>query len=74
VTSTTFEPPVQLYPQTSRSSSLVCTPGSLSQPGGAALGTQAGERRLREALQAGGFRRVRRAAETDLNLVLEARL
>src|SRR5688572_315888 len=28
-------------------STLVCTPGSLSQPGGAALGTQAGEARLR---------------------------
>jgi hypothetical protein len=29
--------------------------------------------RLREALQAGGFGTVRRAAETPLNLVLEAR-
>jgi SAM-dependent methyltransferase len=55
-------------------STLVCTPGSLSQPGRAALGTQAGEARLREALQAGGFGTVRRAAETPLNLVLEARL
>ena len=36
-------------------STLVCTPGSLSQPGRAALGTQAGEARLRETLQAGGF-------------------
>jgi hypothetical protein len=53
---------------------LVCTPGSLSQPGRAALGTQAGEARLREVLQAGGFGAVRRAAETPLNLVLEARL
>ena len=55
-------------------STLVCTPGSLSQPGRAALGTQAGEARLREVLQAGGFGEVRRAAETPLNLVLEARL
>jgi SAM-dependent methyltransferase len=55
-------------------STLVCTPGSLSQPGRAGLGTQAGEARLREALQAGGFATVRRAAETPLNLVLEARL
>jgi 2-polyprenyl-3-methyl-5-hydroxy-6-metoxy-1,4-benzoquinol methylase len=55
-------------------STLVCTPGSLSQPGRAALGTQAGEARLREVLQAGGFGAVRRAAETPLNLVLEARL
>ena len=55
-------------------STLVCTPGSLSQPGRAALGTQAGEARLRETLQAGGFAAVRRAAQTPLNLVLEARL
>ena len=57
-----------------RVSTLVCTPGSLSQPGRAGLGTQAGEARLREVLQAGGFGAVRRAAETPLNLVLEARL
>src|SRR5215213_9157861 len=55
-------------------STLVCTPGSLSQPGRAGLGTQAGEARLREVLQSGGFGAVRRAAETPLNLVLEARL
>jgi SAM-dependent methyltransferase len=55
-------------------STLVCTPGSLSQPGRAGLGTQAGEARLREVLQDGGFGQVRRAAETPLNLVLEARL
>ena len=55
-------------------STLVCTPGSLSQPGRAGLGTQAGEARLAEVLRAGGFGRVRRAAETPLNLVLEARL
>ena len=55
-------------------STLVCTPGSLSQPGRAGLGTQAGEARLREVLRAGGFGPVRRAAETPLNIVLEARL
>ena len=55
-------------------STLVCTPGSLSQPGRAGLGTQAGEARLREALQAGGFGEVRRAAEGPLNIVLEAKL
>ena len=55
-------------------STLVCTPGSLSQPGRAALGTQAGEARLAEVLRAGGFGAVRRAAETPLNIVLEARL
>jgi SAM-dependent methyltransferase len=54
-------------------STLLCTPGALSQPGGVALGTQAGEARLTEVLHAGGFTRVRRAAETPLNLILEAR-
>jgi SAM-dependent methyltransferase len=54
-------------------STLVCTPGSLSQPGRAGLGTQAGEARLREVMIEGGFGSVRRAAETPLNLVLEAR-
>ncbi|MDA0160801.1 class I SAM-dependent methyltransferase [Solirubrobacter ginsenosidimutans] len=54
-------------------STLVCTPGALAQPGGVALGTQAGEARLTEVLRAGGFTHVRRAAETPLNLILEAR-
>jgi SAM-dependent methyltransferase len=54
-------------------STLVCTPGSLSQEGRAGLGTQAGEARLRDVLLTGGFGVVRRAAETPLNLVLEAR-
>jgi SAM-dependent methyltransferase len=54
-------------------STLVCTPGSLSQPGRAGLGTLAGEARLAEAIRAGGFTQVRRAAETPLNMVLEAR-
>ncbi len=54
-------------------STLVCTPGSLSQPGRAGLSTQAGEARLREVMVEGGFASVRRAAETPLNLVLEAR-
>lgn len=54
-------------------STLVCTPGSLSQEGRAGLGTQAGEARLTDVLNAGGFTRVRRATETPFNLVLEAR-
>jgi SAM-dependent methyltransferase len=55
-------------------STLVCTPGSLSQPGRAGLGTQAGEAAIASVLRSAGFRSVRRAAETPLNLVLEARL
>jgi 2-polyprenyl-3-methyl-5-hydroxy-6-metoxy-1,4-benzoquinol methylase len=54
-------------------STMLCTPASLSQEVGLALGAQAGEARLAEVLRAGGFTRVRRAAETPFNLVLEAR-
>jgi len=54
-------------------STLLCTPGALSQDGATALGTQAGEARLTEVLLAGGFGSVRRVAETPLNFVLEAR-
>jgi SAM-dependent methyltransferase len=54
-------------------STMLCTPASLSQEVGLALGAQAGERRLAEVLRAGGFSRVRRSAETPFNLVLEVR-
>jgi len=52
---------------------MICVPGSLSQEVGLGLGAQAGEKRLREVLTAGGFTHVRRATETPFNLVLEAR-
>jgi 2-polyprenyl-3-methyl-5-hydroxy-6-metoxy-1,4-benzoquinol methylase len=54
-------------------STLLCTPASLSQEVGLALGAQAGEARIRDVVQAGGFTRFRRAAETPFNLVFEAR-
>ena len=54
-------------------STLVCTPASRDQEIGLALGAQAGEARLREVVTTGGFTRLRRAAETPFNLVLEAR-
>jgi SAM-dependent methyltransferase len=54
-------------------STMICTPASLSQEVGLALGAQAGEARLREVVTAGGFTRFRRAAETPFNMVLEAR-
>ncbi len=53
-------------------STLVCTPASLSQEVGLALGAQAGEARLRGVLQEAGFTRVRRATATPFNLVIEA--
>jgi 2-polyprenyl-3-methyl-5-hydroxy-6-metoxy-1,4-benzoquinol methylase len=54
-------------------STLICTPASLSQEVGLALGAQAGEARLREVVTKGGFTRFRRATETPFNLVYEAR-
>jgi SAM-dependent methyltransferase len=54
-------------------STAICTPSSLSQEVGAALGAQAGESKLREVVTAGGFSSFRRANETPFNLVLEAR-
>ncbi len=54
-------------------STLVCTPASLSQEVGLALGTQAGEARIRQVATEGGFTRFRRATETPFNLVFEAR-
>jgi len=54
-------------------STLLCTPASLSQDVGLALGAQAGEARIHDVVQAGGFTRFRRVAETPFNLVFEAR-
>ncbi len=54
-------------------STLLCTPSSMSQEVGLALGAQAGEKRLREVAIAGGFNHFRRASETPFNLILEAR-
>ena len=54
-------------------STLLCTPASLSQEVGLALGAQAGEKRLREVVMSGGFTRFRRATETPFNLIFEAR-
>ena len=54
-------------------STLLCTPSSLSQEVGTALGAQAGEARLREIVTSAGFATLRRVAETPFNIVLEAR-
>jgi SAM-dependent methyltransferase len=54
-------------------STVLCTPNSKSQEVGLALGAQAGESRIRETVMQGGFTHFRRAAETPLNFVLEAR-
>jgi len=54
-------------------STLLCTPSSLAQDVGLALGTQAGPARIRDVTTAGGFTRFRSVAETPFNRVLEVR-
>ena len=54
-------------------STLLCTPASLSQEVGLALGTQAGPARIRDVATAAGFTRFRVATRTPLNIILEAR-
>jgi len=55
------------------SSTNICVPTSMNQEVAAALGAQAGEKRLTEVIGKGGFSNVRRAASTPFNMVLEAR-
>jgi SAM-dependent methyltransferase len=53
-------------------STFLCVPNGLSQPGGYALGAQAGEAAIRQVVTDAGFTRFRRAAETPFNLVYAA--
>ena len=54
-------------------SSAICTPNSLSQEVGLGLGAQAGEAKLRDVFEQAGYTQFRRAAETPMNLILEAK-
>lgn len=54
-------------------STILCTPASIAQDVGLALGAQAGEARMREVVHQAGFAHFRRAAETPFNIVYEAR-
>lgn len=54
-------------------STLLCTPASLSQEVGLALGAQAGEARIRKVVTEAGFNYFRRATETPFNLIFEAK-
>jgi 2-polyprenyl-3-methyl-5-hydroxy-6-metoxy-1,4-benzoquinol methylase len=65
-----FNPVGRLY---YAGSTFLCVPNGLSQPGGYALGAQAGEAAIREVATAAGFTRFRRAAESPFNLVYEVR-
>jgi 2-polyprenyl-3-methyl-5-hydroxy-6-metoxy-1,4-benzoquinol methylase len=55
-------------------SSCICTPNSLSQDVGLALGAQAGEAKLREVFKEAGFNHFRLAAQTPMNLIIEAKV
>lgn len=63
---------VPLAPISFTASTFLCTPNSLSQPVGLALGAAAGRRRLHEVLEQAGFATIRLAAESDFNTVIEA--
>lgn len=54
-------------------STLLCTPGSLSQDVGLAIGTQAGPARVNDIVTSAGFGSFRIAAQTPFNNVLEVR-
>jgi len=54
-------------------STVVCTPASLAQEVGLALGAQSGEALLADVIKQGCFTRVRRATETPFNMILEAK-
>jgi SAM-dependent methyltransferase len=54
-------------------STLLCTPASLSQDVGTALGAQAGPAKIRDITTAAGFTSFRLAAQTPFNNVFEVR-
>jgi SAM-dependent methyltransferase len=54
-------------------STLLCTPNSLSQEVGRAMGAAAGPAAIRAVIEEAGFTRIRLTAETPFNLVFEAR-
>jgi SAM-dependent methyltransferase len=54
-------------------STFLCVPTSLSQPVGLGLGSQAGESALRAVLTEAGYHHIRRVAQNQFNMVLQAR-
>lgn len=54
-------------------SSTICTPNSLSQEVGLGLGAAAGPDKLKAVFEEAGFTQFRVAAETPMNLIIEAR-
>jgi 2-polyprenyl-3-methyl-5-hydroxy-6-metoxy-1,4-benzoquinol methylase len=54
-------------------STFQCTPAALAQPGGVALGAQAGPAAVRQLAGDAGFSRFRQVTQTPVNIVLELR-
>ena len=54
-------------------STFQCTPAALAQPGGVALGAQAGPAAVRQLAGDAGFSRFRQVTQTPVNVVLELR-
>jgi SAM-dependent methyltransferase len=54
-------------------STFQCTPAALAQPGGIALGAQAGPAAIRQLAGDAGFSRFRQVTQTPVNVVLELR-
>jgi ubiquinone/menaquinone biosynthesis C-methylase UbiE len=54
-------------------STFLCVPNALSQPGGQALGAQAGPSAIRRVAEEAGFTRFRQAAQTPFNVIYEIR-
>src|SRR5919106_1753339 len=53
-------------------STLVCVPNSLAD-NGPALGAQAGEKRIKDIVEAAGFTKFRRSTQTPFNIIYEAK-
>jgi hypothetical protein len=51
---------------------LVCVPNSLAN-NGLALGAQAGEKRIKEVAESGGFTKFRSAIKTPFNIIYEVK-
>jgi hypothetical protein len=54
-------------------STFQCTPAALAQPGGVALGAQAGPEAVRRLAADAGFSGFRIVAQTPVNVILELR-
>jgi len=54
-------------------STFQCTPAALAQPGGVALGAQAGPAAVQQLADDAGFSRFRQVTQTPVNVVLELR-